>query len=112
MKIRLQAGFVGGLTGTVHSCCFAGVVEGAADAGERVGASIGGGFDLIRTGAINDSFWDIETNGQTIGTAGTGKTTSQMKQKATFAGWGFIQVWDIAESQTYPFLRAKKVDHE
>ncbi len=28
-----------------------------------------------------------------------------MKQKATFMNWDFTEVWDIAEGQTYPFLR-------
>jgi hypothetical protein len=28
-----------------------------------------------------------------------------MKQQATFEGWDFINVWDIGENQTYPFLR-------
>jgi len=28
-----------------------------------------------------------------------------MKQKVTFMNWDFTEVWDIAEGQTYPFLR-------
>jgi len=32
-------------------------------------------------------------------------TTAQMKDKTSFVGWDFINVWDIGENQTYPFLR-------
>jgi hypothetical protein len=28
-----------------------------------------------------------------------------MKQRRIFADWDFVVVWDIAENQTYPFLR-------
>jgi hypothetical protein len=31
--------------------------------------------------------------------------TAEMKQKATFVNWDFTETWDIAENQTYPFLR-------
>lgn len=52
-----------------------------------------------------DCFWDIETSGQTTSAGGTGKTTAEMKQQATFTNWGFDTVWDIVEGVTYPFLR-------
>jgi hypothetical protein len=55
------------------------------------------------------SFWDIETTEQltSYGDYGAGKTTTEMKQQTTFAdaGWDFVEVWDIGEGQTYPFLR-------
>ena len=34
-----------------------------------------------------------------------GKNSSQLKQKSTFAGWDFNNIWDINELQSYPFLR-------
>ncbi|MHC4738737.1 MAG: hypothetical protein ACYS9Y_07515, partial [Planctomycetota bacterium] len=36
----------------------------------------------------------------------TGKSTEQMHTASTFvsAGWDFVEVWDIVERQTYPFL--------
>jgi hypothetical protein len=38
---------------------------------------------------------------------GTGKTTAQMKTKATFtdAGWDFDTTWDMIDGQTYPYFR-------
>ena len=56
---------------------------------------------------VINSYWDIETSGQTTSAGGTGKTTAEMQTASTFleAGWDFIEIWDIAENQTYPFLR-------
>ena len=54
-------------------------------------------------------FWDVETSG--IGEVGEndsgaiGKTTAEMKQQSTFTDWDFINVWNIGENQTYPYLR-------
>jgi hypothetical protein len=31
-----------------------------------------------------------------------------LKQEATFENWDFVNVWDIVEGQTYPFLRNVK----
>ncbi|MHC4619949.1 MAG: hypothetical protein ACYTEQ_19555 [Planctomycetota bacterium] len=40
-----------------------------------------------------------------------------MQTESTFtdAGWDFVEVWDIGENQTYPFLRvypAGDIDHD
>ena len=36
-----------------------------------------------------------------------GKSTAEMQMRSTFAdaGWDMVNVWDIGENQTYPFLR-------
>jgi hypothetical protein len=65
---------------------------------------------------IYASFWDVNTSGQTDGVGenlggGTvelfGRTTAEMQTRSTFAdaGWDMVNVWDIGENQTYPFLR-------
>jgi hypothetical protein len=65
---------------------------------------------------INDSYWDIETSGEpnmcgreVSGATGCdnshGKTTAEMHQQSNFADWDFINVWNIGENQTYPYLR-------
>ena len=53
------------------------------------------------------NFWDIETSGQANSDGGTGKTTVKMKQESTFTdvGWDFVEIWNIGENQTYPYLR-------
>jgi hypothetical protein len=34
-----------------------------------------------------------------------GLPTSQLQQQSTFTNWDFINVWNIGENQTYPYLR-------
>jgi hypothetical protein len=59
------------------------------------------------SGVIEGSFWDMETSGQVESDGGMGKTTAEMKTESTFtnAGWDFVEIWDIGEKQTYPYLR-------
>jgi hypothetical protein len=67
-------------------------------------------------GTIENSFWDIDT--QTHGITESigynemglvfnvaGLTTSQLHQQSTFTDWDFINVWNMGENQTYPYLR-------
>jgi hypothetical protein len=67
---------------------------------------------------MSNCFWDTESTGMSVGynlsseEPGTienvfGKTTVDMKKKSTFtdADWDFINVWNIGENQTYPYLR-------
>jgi len=98
---------VGGLLGsngkyvgaTVANCYSTGFVWGHSDVGGLVGKVI--------AGPVACSFWDIETSGQANSAGGIGTTTAKMKTASTFleAGWDFINIWDIGENQTYPFLR-------
>jgi hypothetical protein len=126
--------FVGGLvgwnSGTLTACYATGSVSGTEQVGGLVGlnSSYGTLTDCYATGAVtggplsyglvgyNNSgtvtacFWDIQTSGQTVGCWGpstgvTGKTTAEMKQKATFTNWDFAKTWGIEDNQTYPFLR-------
>ena len=49
----------------------------------------------------------METSGQSNSVGGIGKTTAEMKILATFIAtdWDFINVWNIGENQTYPYIR-------
>jgi hypothetical protein len=107
---------VGGLVGynaftsTVTNSYSAGAVTGGSEVGGLVGVNR---FD----GVTSNSFWDIETSGRTYSDGGTGKTTAEMQNIATFsgAGWSIIAVadsgirnlsciWNIVDDDTYPFL--------
>jgi hypothetical protein len=79
--------------------------------------SVGGLVGQNWEGTVSDSFWDTETSGQATSAGGTGKTTAQMQDIATFseAGWNIIAVanpgtrnpsyiWNIVNGVTYPFL--------
>jgi hypothetical protein len=105
---------VGGLVGsnylgTVSNCYATGSASGSSGIGGLVGST--------HKGTVSDSFWDIETSGQDTSAGGTGKTTAQMQDIATFsgAGWDIIAVdgpgernpayiWNIVDDVTYPFL--------
>jgi hypothetical protein len=107
-------GKVGGLVGwnckgTVSNCHSTGFISGT---DSYLGGLVGRNWDTITS-----SFWDVNTSGWTTSADGTPKTTAEMKTESTFtsAGWDFIEVWDIGENQTYPFLRtylAGDINHD
>jgi len=113
--IKWVGGLVGGLGSseylrgcTVEECYSTGSVSGSKNVGGLVG-------ELKNQGTVG-GFWDIETSGQATSVGGTGKTTAEMKNIATFteAGWNIIAVglnetdpahiWNIVDGVTYPFL--------
>ena len=105
--------YVGGLVGWNYE----GTVSNSYSTGSVTGNSfVGGLVGANDNGTVIDSFWDTETSGQTTSDGGTGKTTTQMQDIATFLGaaWEIIMVapgvtnptytWNIVDSETYPFL--------
>ena len=80
---RSIGGLCGASKGTIQQCYSTGKVFNGV---QMVGGLCGG---ILAT--VIDSFWDMETSGQTTSEGGTGKTTAEMKQVATFtnAGWDF-----------------------
>ncbi len=91
-------GLVGWTEGAVSRCYAAGLVTGD---GFGVGGFVG---TIYGIGAVDNSYWDTQTSGQATSDGGTGKTTEEMKQQATFEGWDFVNVWFIQEHVTYPYL--------
>ena len=92
---------VGGLTGTNS-----GTITNSYATGNITGSSdVGGLIGRYHAGTITSSYWDMETSGQATSAGGTGKTTAEMKQQATFVGWDFASLWDIEENVTYPFFQ-------
>lgn len=97
-------GLVGVNHGTINRCYSTGLVL-------PTGYSRIHGFaGLNAIGSILASYWDVETSQHTIGSfpstdPPTGKTTAQMKQQATYAGWDFDRTWKIIEGASYPMLR-------
>jgi hypothetical protein len=101
-------GLVASNRGTITTCYSMSSVTGIKYVGGLVGYS---------WGTVTDSFWDTETSGQSTSAGGTGKTTAEMKNIATFsgAGWNIVTVanlairnpsciWNIVGDETYPFL--------
>ncbi len=100
--------YVGGLVGyndvgTIANTYSTGAVSGTSDLGGLAGHS-----DKTITG----SYWATDSSGQATSAGGTGKTTAQLKQLSTFAGWnlsgtgGDSTVWRIYDGYTTPLLRS------
>jgi hypothetical protein len=85
-------GLVGHVGGTVTNCYAAGSVTGTdSDFGGLIGR-VGG------KGTVSNSFWDTESSGQGISGGGTGKTTADMKDIATYTNTvteGLTTAWDF-----------------
>jgi hypothetical protein len=107
--IRNVGGLVGvNFQGTVNNCYSNGNVNGE----DCVGGLVAGTIEYT----VSNSFWDIETSGQATSNGGTGKSTAEMQNIATFsgAGWDITEVslnetnpayvWNIVDGLTYPFL--------
>jgi hypothetical protein len=101
--------FVGGLVGrnrgqqvsegNIINCYSSGTVDG----NDYVGGLVG--FDnYYKHSGVTQSYWDIETSGQTTSDGGMGKTTAQMQTLITFMAWACHSVWTIDESVDYPRL--------
>jgi len=96
--------YVGGLVGDnggyVIHCYSTGEVSGEGSVGGLVGDN---GF----YSSVFNSFWDIETSGQTTSDGGTGKTTAEMQMASTFIYWSVRSdelIWTIDEGNDYPRL--------
>jgi hypothetical protein len=123
--------FVGGVvgdnsSGTIRDCYSFGSVLGTAGVGGLLGnndesgactrcysatsvagsgVTTGGLIGYSFGGPVTDSFWDVNSSGQTTSGGGTGKTTLEMMQEVIFINWDFVEIWNIGENQTYPYLR-------
>ncbi|MCD4650770.1 MAG: T9SS type A sorting domain-containing protein [Candidatus Cloacimonetes bacterium] len=112
--------YIGGLIGRnncgslvgVDNCYSTGFVSGS---GTPAGGLIGINDDNAST---TNSFWDIETSGQTSSAGGLGMLTQEMHLQSTYidAGWDFIaesdngdeDIWAMTamENNGYPYLTA------
>jgi hypothetical protein len=108
---------VGGLVGVNYY----GNVTHSYSIGSVTGSSQVGGLVGYNKGTVSNSFWDRVTSGMEESDGGTGKTTAEMIDIATFLGaaWDIITValgetndaytWNIVNGQTYPFLSWQSV---
>jgi len=125
---------VGVNSGTVSNCYATGRAEGCFDVGRLIGVNgaegetVGWVEQCYATGSAtahgqewasglidnnygtaSGLYWDMETGAGLGHPDGDGRTTAQMQQRATFAGWDFTNVWAIVEGAGYPYLRALSV---
>jgi len=80
------------------------VTGGKYDIGGLVGENAS--IRSTRDGTVNNSYYNKETSCQNDEGKGIGKTTKEMKRKATFKGWDFDSIWKIDTDVNggYPYL--------
>jgi len=103
---------VGGLVGANQL----GTVNNSYSTGSVSGASVLGGLIGFNSGSVADSFWNTDTSGQALSDGGSGLTSTQMTQLASFSSWnsstpntiantgGSGALWRIYEGHTAPLL--------
>jgi len=97
----LAGGFVGWNKGEISNSYSIGAVLGD--------SLIGGFVGFSQTGStINNSFYNTETSKQSESDGGTGKTTAEMNEQATYTGWDFSTIWGLSSTVNsgYPYLRS------
>lgn len=92
--------YIGGLVGSNHDSG----VKNSYSTGAVTGDNDVGGLVGWDDGEIINSYWDIETSGQSSSAGGEGKTTAKMKQQKTYTGWDFKKIWAIMEGKSYPYF--------
>lgn len=77
---------IGGINGT-----FYGTMTNCYSTGTITGTTYVGGLTGYNGGTVTNSFWDTQTSGNPTSSGGTGKTTAEMQDIATFtnAAWDF-----------------------
>ncbi|MGQ9546286.1 MAG: GLUG motif-containing protein [Dehalococcoidia bacterium] len=105
--------YVGGLVGDNDS---PGVVNRCYSSGRVVGLSFVGGLVGSNWATVTNSFWNVESSEVNVSDGGTGRSTAEMNDIATYAnaGWNIVAVvsgqtdpqyvWNIVSGQTHPFL--------
>ncbi|MFA7636468.1 MAG: GLUG motif-containing protein [Monoglobales bacterium] len=101
----VYAGGLIGLSGGEISKCYA---VGAANATAASVNSIEGGLVGYAAIAATDSYYLNSASYPQLNGCGTPKTEAQLKLQATFAGWDFVNTWNISETRNsgYPYLVA------
>jgi len=98
-NVRNLGGLVGHNAGNITNSYSTAIVSGDwRNAGGLVGRGQGG--------TITNSFYDSQRSGQSDNNGGSiPRTTAQMRQRGTFVGWDFENIWYIEEGVSYPYFQ-------
>ena len=107
---------VGGLVGSNFAGdIVASYAAGSVTGNSGVGGLVGGNF--FGSGTATDSYWDVDTSGQSESAGGEGKTTGELQSPTIYAGiYQYWSVdlggdrpaggpWDFGTASQYPTLR-------
>jgi hypothetical protein len=99
-EVSASDGYLGGLVGynyfesLILNCYSIGLISGS-------GSYVGGLVGRNQISSVTNSYWNIETSGQTTSDAGEGRTTEEMSYPYaanTYVSWDFEEVW-VADQQ-------------
>ncbi len=101
-------GLIGSITGSPVSRSYS-----CASVSQGLHTGMFAGYSYSSESGIQSCFWDTVINPDMNGIGNTsdpdliGLPTAQMQMRSTFvdAGWDMVNIWDIGENQTYPFMR-------
>ncbi len=91
--VTATGNFIGGLVGEQRGNVINSYSTGEVNGSNWVGGLIGDNY-----GTVENSFWDVDTSNQGTSDGGTGKTTAEMKNVATFTDLstvGLDEPWDF-----------------
>ena len=79
-------------------------------AGRIADNEVTGGLVSVNDGTVSNCFFDHEKAGTTNSTGGIAKNTGEMMNRATFTGasWDMVNVWDIDDSNSYPYFKSHR----
>jgi hypothetical protein len=102
--------YVGGLVGQNVAYYFNSIINQSYATGlvvghQYVGGLVGDNYSQKREAIVLKSYWDTDRSNQDHSDGGTGKTTAEMMQQATFLDWNFDTVWQIDENISYPYFQ-------
>lgn len=80
----------------LKQCFSVGTVRGSENVGGFIGRCLG-------NASLDSCLWDSQSSGLAVSAGGSGKTTVEMKNQATYSGWDFGTVWQSGDG--YPTLR-------
>ncbi len=106
-EAHISGGLIGSLNGSglVERCYSAGLVSGE---GTWIGGLVGNGNPEM----VTDSFWDMQSSGQTQSAGGTACNTLQMYTEGTYVNWDLQHIWFPPVSSYnlgYPRLRHNQI---
>ena len=93
-KVGGLVGYLSGSNAIISRSLSTGTVEGQADVGGLLGSN--------NSGSVYYSYWDTQSSGEANSAGGTGLTTNQMQNQASFSNFNFNQVWAFSGPDTYP----------
>ncbi|MDR2595424.1 MAG: hypothetical protein LBC87_11700 [Fibromonadaceae bacterium] len=102
-------GYIGGPGSVINSYSNGLVTGGKNGVGGMIGFNkreIYGSHGIPYESVIARSYYDKQTSKQSDKCKYAGKTSAEMKKKATFAGWNFEKIWAINDkiNNGYPYL--------